>query len=596
MAGTNAFVPKGKTVQVGAIVTQPDAWMTIEDGSFLTIDTEELDCGLGSCSAAPKGSVPVDKQLGYDRNSDQMVSCGGNTGGTSPKPKPGTSAKPKPSTSAKPKTKLCADFNKDAIIEKGMSCESGAKYIHAEGGIEKVDSSVRSMFNTKCCGKTDSATAKPNPLCAVALTQAAPYMDLTEEQAKAMDPAKLRPLCDQLKMLNDAMLAIVIGCSPAIKDKIAMAKRMCVKEHAKCPKTCQLKTCDHWATQSDFACKTLKDNYGCDCGGCECPVDKAIKQCEEDTCHSKTCVDWQKNHGVKCTVLKQVFGCTCNGCNCKSESNKECHSPELKGDDYCDDRNNINSCNWDGGDCCHKDNKPKQFIYCDECECRDPKGNKKKRPCTLPDYRGDSHCDDANNKDSCGWDGGDCCGVKVVTTYCKECECKDDSYKGSRCIHSHLGDEFCDDANNVKACAWDKGDCCGNNHQSQFRYCERCHCRDPAVHSTAAKCGGKCGSNPHKGDQFCDDDNNNCGCDWDGGDCCGKTGNAKQYNYCFKCKCSDAKYVAPPCPVLKFKGDGICDDTNNILTCNWDGGDCCKNKSNSNEDQMKYCQECACHR
>ena len=41
-----------------------------------------------------------------------------------------------------------------------------------------------------------------------------------------------------------------------------------------------------------------------------------------------------------------------------------------------------------------------------------------------------------------------------------------------------------------------------------------------------------------KGDKWCDDANNNCGCAWDGGDCCG-TGNTYKAPYCTECKCKD---------------------------------------------------------
>ena len=37
------------------------------------------------------------------------------------------------------------------------------------------------------------------------------------------------------------------------------------------------------------------------------------------------------------------------------------------------------------------------------------------------------------------------------------------------------------------------------------------------------KTPGKCDSSNWKGDKNCDDDNNKCACDWDGGDCCGKS-------------------------------------------------------------------------
>ena len=41
-----------------------------------------------------------------------------------------------------------------------------------------------------------------------------------------------------------------------------------------------------------------------------------------------------------------------------------------------------------------------------------------------------------------------------------------------------------------------------------------------------------------KGDKWCDDDNNNCGCQWDGGDCCGED-NKYDSNYCTECACKD---------------------------------------------------------
>jgi len=51
-------------------------------------------------------------------------------------------------------------------------------------------------------------------------------------------------------------------------------------------------------------------------------------------------------------------------------------------------------------------------------------------------------------------------------------------------------------------------------------------------------CTGSCKYPNWKGDKWCDDDNNNCGCAWDGGDCCGK--NVRK-NYCKKCECLDPK-------------------------------------------------------
>ena len=51
---------------------------------------------------------------------------------------------------------------------------------------------------------------------------------------------------------------------------------------------------------------------------------------------------------------------------------------------------------------------------------------------------------------------------------------------------------------------------------------------------------------PHwKGDKFCDDENNNCGCEWDGGDCCGDDVKTK---YCKECLCLDPSMAATLAP------------------------------------------------
>ena len=44
-----------------------------------------------------------------------------------------------------------------------------------------------------------------------------------------------------------------------------------------------------------------------------------------------------------------------------------------------------------------------------------------------------------------------------------------------------------------------------------------------------------CANPKWKGDSFCDDGNNNAGCSFDGGDCCGNNVNTK---YCKICECT----------------------------------------------------------
>ena len=44
---------------------------------------------------------------------------------------------------------------------------------------------------------------------------------------------------------------------------------------------------------------------------------------------------------------------------------------------------------------------------------------------SRPKFVGDAFCDDDNNYEDCNYDGGDCCGGK--TNYCTKCECKNPS-------------------------------------------------------------------------------------------------------------------------------------------------------------------------
>ena len=36
----------------------------------------------------------------------------------------------------------------------------------------------------------------------------------------------------------------------------------------------------------------------------------------------------------------------------------------------------------------------------------------------------DDFCDDINNKEECDYDGGDCCGLSVQNNFCVDCKCK----------------------------------------------------------------------------------------------------------------------------------------------------------------------------
>merc|ERR1712048_894962 len=81
-------------------------------------------------------------------------------------------------------------------------------------------------------------------------------------------------------------------------------------------------------------------------------------------------------------------------------------------------------------------------------------------------------------------------------------------------------------------------------------YCKQCKCLDP---SASSKCEGTCKFKNYKGDGNCDDENNNCGCEYDGGDCCEQSakGGKVKTQYCKDCKCLDPK---------------LCDGTSNSRT------------------------------
>jgi hypothetical protein len=51
-------------------------------------------------------------------------------------------------------------------------------------------------------------------------------------------------------------------------------------------------------------------------------------------------------------------------------------------------------------------------------------------PCLgVTPWINDNICDDANNNEACQWDGGDCCGSNVDGDYCTECQCLDPNYQ-----------------------------------------------------------------------------------------------------------------------------------------------------------------------
>merc|ERR1712032_1152772 len=190
--------------------------------------------------------------------------------------------------------------------------------------------------------------------------------------------------------------------------------------------------------------------------------------------------------------------CKCIDPDNQSKGKLTCKLPKYKGDGNCDDENNNKGCAYDGGDCCAKTVKGGQVKknFCKMCKCVDPDNQSKgKLTCALPKYKGDGNCDDENNNKGCGYDGGDSCaktvkGGQVKKNFCKMCKCVDpgNQSKGKLtcALPKYRGDGNCDDENNNKGCGYDGGDCCAKTvkgGQVKKNYCKMCKCVDPTVNN-----------------------------------------------------------------------------------------------------------------
>ncbi|MEC9465872.1 MAG: hypothetical protein VX834_08815 [Myxococcota bacterium] len=88
----------------------------------------------------------------------------------------------------------------------------------------------------------------------------------------------------------------------------------------------------------------------------------------------------------------------------------------LMGDGICDSGNNNDSCTYDSGDCCPSTCPETAAELCGTqgWACIDPNACETTGACDpappcIPNWTADGWCDNANNVETCGWDGGDCC-------------------------------------------------------------------------------------------------------------------------------------------------------------------------------------------
>ena len=95
--------------------------------------------------------------------------------------------------------------------------------------------------------------------------------------------------------------------------------------------------------------------------------------------------------------------------------------------------------------------------------------------CLDPSWHGDGYCDDVNNVEACFFDGGDCCGSDVNTDYCEQCFCYEEF---PECVYLSdvklIGNKVCNDETNIDVCNYDGEDCCGAC--IDVEHCTECIC------------------------------------------------------------------------------------------------------------------------
>ena len=230
---------------------------------------------------------------------------------------------------------------------------------------------------------------------------------------------------------------------------------------------------------------------------------------------------------------------TCGTNNCPIdlgfESNVDCCYTSMPGDEnFCTVKS---PCKENEGDCDSHDECDGPYLICGNCSAEF--GFDNETDCCIAGSIGHEYYCTTDNP--CGQHEGDCdshdecqdglvCGSNncpASLSFDSEVDC---------CYHPNLGHEhFC--ASGIP-CNEDEGDCDSNEECQTGLGCGSNNCPaslgfDPGV-DCCYPCSGTCVDHSFKGDNYCDDENNNCGCEWDGGDCCGSNVNTE---YCSACEC-----------------------------------------------------------
>eukprot|EP00903_Cladosiphon_okamuranus_P014618 g13556.t1 len=375
-------------------------------------------------------------------------------------------------------------------------------------------------------------------------------------------------------------------------------------------------------------------------GDCDQTNNRAECGYDSGDCCSCTCVDGEFDCGGN------GFQCIDPAAPCVNDDDitvdvvENCPYLNGKGNGYCDTENNNALCDYDGGDCCQctcdpGDDEDDDYKCREGFQCIDPAAPcvaddditvEKVENCGYVEGIGNGFCDTENNNALCDYDGGDCCECTCSTEgnpYDDDIGCRD----GFQCIDPAApcvddddvtiedvencgyvegkGNGFCDTENNNALCDYDGGDCCqctcsteGNPYDDDYGCRGGFQCIDPAApcvddDDVTAEQLENCGYISGKGNGYCDTENNNALCDYDGGDCCQCTCTTENIPYDDDYGCRDNFQCIDPaapcvdddditvdlvetCDFVGGIGDGYCNEENNNAECNYDGGDCCE--------------------
>ena len=145
------------------------------------------------------------------------------------------------------------------------------------------------------------------------------------------------------------------------------------------------------------------------------------------------------------------------------------HNYGLIGNGFCNDEANNADCLYDGGDCC---GSCVLTDFCAECACLDETAGNESTNALI----GNGFCNDETNREECDYDGGDCCGSCVLKNHCTECTCFGELNNGIASHNALIGNGYCNDETNNEECMFDGLDCCGSD-VFDTKYCTECKCK-----------------------------------------------------------------------------------------------------------------------